>query len=570
MILKRLVLSNFRQFCGQQEINFANSAAGGQNVTVVYGENGRGKTGIFRAIMFCLFGDRRLSQDGTTSEHEIQMVNTYAIHDIGSDNPVNAFVELQFSHKGIEYSLRREMMGMQSDGRIYEEFLPARLTITDVVGNSKIINDPVDIDACVNAILDRRVKEYFLFDGEKIERLTKASLEQRKEIQTGIRNLLNVDALENAIAATKRLVKSFESELDDDADVVLLRIANKLHDNEEERDRSKERLAQIESEAEKATSEKQLLDAELERFGEIKHLVDRRGELSESLAKRQSDADYSLIDMKQVLGKAVGLLAKDPLRRVFEHIDQRKERGEIPPQIRVEVIDKILADGRCICGREVCEGFDCYDTILAWRDKTVSPKLQQSALDLWSDLKTLLADQDQTAQSSTAKVYRYANVKNDIQEIRQKLAEVSDQIGTSERLDAQKLERQRSYVEDQLVRMQAERQRLKEDLENLAQEYERLKAQRREKEAELARNNEISRRWSLARDTQEALERVYQEFTQDIKVRISKTASRVFQGLIDAEERKNLATIIVNDDYSLQMLDRWDKPYRGRGAMCVP
>ena len=67
MILHKMIIENFRQFRGKQQIDFFIPTLPDQNVTVVFGENGRGKTGLYRAIMFCLFGERRLSQDGDVS-----------------------------------------------------------------------------------------------------------------------------------------------------------------------------------------------------------------------------------------------------------------------------------------------------------------------------------------------------------------------------------------------------------------------------------------------------------------------------------------------------------------------
>jgi DNA sulfur modification protein DndD len=59
--------------------------------------------------------------------------------------------------------------------------------VTPVDGNTQPVQT-TEIDAVIDSILDRRVKDYFLFDGEKIERLTRASIEQRREISAGIRN----------------------------------------------------------------------------------------------------------------------------------------------------------------------------------------------------------------------------------------------------------------------------------------------------------------------------------------------------------------------------------------------
>ena len=54
MVIKRIILENFRQFVGRQEIVFESAEFPEKNVVVVYGQNGRGKTGLFRAVLFCL------------------------------------------------------------------------------------------------------------------------------------------------------------------------------------------------------------------------------------------------------------------------------------------------------------------------------------------------------------------------------------------------------------------------------------------------------------------------------------------------------------------------------------
>jgi len=72
MKLHKIELDNFRQFKGENTIKFADSSE--KNVTVIYGENGRGKTGLFRSLIFCLYGDRTLPQDEGGKEENSLMV----------------------------------------------------------------------------------------------------------------------------------------------------------------------------------------------------------------------------------------------------------------------------------------------------------------------------------------------------------------------------------------------------------------------------------------------------------------------------------------------------------------
>jgi DNA sulfur modification protein DndD len=138
LILHKLTLANFRQFKGVQTIEFAYPLHDNRNVTVIFGENGRGKTGIFRAIMFCLFGDRRLSQDGDVHDSELQLVNVSALEN-GDGKAIETYVELEFTHLKTTYVLKRGIVGMRSGDKILEEYSETRMVRTTPDGNSKLV-----------------------------------------------------------------------------------------------------------------------------------------------------------------------------------------------------------------------------------------------------------------------------------------------------------------------------------------------------------------------------------------------------------------------------------------------
>jgi len=65
----------------------------------------------------------------------------------------------------------------------------------------------------------------------------------------------------------------------------------------------------------------------------------------------------------------------------------------------------------------------------------------------------------------------------------------------------------------------------------------------------------------LARDTRDALADVYSEFTDEIKALIGQEATALFRDLLDTEGNETLRAVVVNEDYSLQVLDRWNRPF---------
>ena len=54
MIISKMIIENFRQFIGKQEITFSTDK--NKNVTVVMGDNGAGKSTLENAFVWGLYG----------------------------------------------------------------------------------------------------------------------------------------------------------------------------------------------------------------------------------------------------------------------------------------------------------------------------------------------------------------------------------------------------------------------------------------------------------------------------------------------------------------------------------
>lgn len=192
MILRKIKLENFRQFKGVQELSFEAELP---NITIIYGENGRGKTGMFRALMFGLFDDRRLPQDEGIESKQINLVNKQMLTEREGEEVI-ASVTVTLSANGFIYEVCRKVLGIMRNEQITEQPYGVSLSITDEHGNTKpAITDPVEVGEVIGKVFDPKIKDYFLFDGEKIERLTRADVAQRKTVSQGIKNLLNINDL---------------------------------------------------------------------------------------------------------------------------------------------------------------------------------------------------------------------------------------------------------------------------------------------------------------------------------------------------------------------------------------
>ncbi len=564
MILKTLTLRNFRQFRGTHQIEFAHPAATpGKNVTVIFGENGRGKTGIFRALMFALFGERRLSQDDEGPEEELSLVNRHVLRDSGSKGKgsVEAGVELAFEHRGLPYALSRSVAARMNNGKTIEQLSNLQLHTQTPEGNSITLTDQTEIRARINAVLDFRVREYFLFDGEKMEKLTRATVRQRREVSKGIRNLLNIDALEGAIAAIDRVEKKLNQEIQSKSTGEYARTLKEINEKKDQCSEIKGRLEEIDVEIEAAEREKDNVNEKLKKYTEIASLLKQREDLE---AKEQE----TVIRLKEIseeirlhCGRSGLALIRTTLGKVFSYIEHRRKGGHIPPPMRIDLIEKILDEGECICGTKIDVGSEEYSRILEWKSRSEDPGVSDAALELWHHLSTISGRLDDVIQSTEFLLLRYADANNKLQRIRTTLEEVSKQIGGDDRKDTRKFEDLRRKIEGKIVGLHAEKLQLETDLGALEKDLERLGEIRKQLEREEGVRDELTKRYDLAIETRDALKDVFGEFAEEIRTRLSEDATSALYKLLDKEGQAILKRVTVNDDYSLQVLDRWNDPF---------
>ena len=265
--------------------------------------------------------------------------------------------------------------------------------------------------------------------------------------------------------------------------------------------------------------------------------------------------------MHNLVCKASALIVSPAVITVFEHIERQKQKGEIPSEIRRDLIERILTDDKCICGRGVLKDPAAHSHIIDWQKRTSDVATQDAALNLWRYLSEVRNHFGDDADLVEKRLQQYGNIRSAIANINRGLENVRNQIGTSERQDATKLDEHRKKLQDGIITVEANARNAQTLLEQLKQEEERLRAMLREERLKVGRNDELSRRSILARDTQDALKDVHEQFTLEIKQLIGQSATELFRELLDKEGRENLRTIVVNNDYSLQVLDRYKKPF---------
>ena len=564
MILKRMTLNNFRQFWGCQFLEFT-SQDDGKNVTVIYGANGKGKTSLYRALMFCLYGIKKLSQDPQEGDRDINLVNKVALDEAAErgEDVVKAIVEIEFMHENRNYVLKREILGYKKEDEEYEQSGEVLLTETKEDGNTEIIKDYDHISTKINSILDERVREYFLFDGEKIEKLTRIAREQKKEIETGIKNLLQIDRLSIAIQGINKLLKNIEKKLRNKSTGEYQKKLIELKEKENEKEELERDIEKSCAEIAEAENQQKKLDRKLKEFEGIKDLLQKREETQRKLDMTQ-DSLKKLLDEMKNKNKYIGLLLiENEMEEVDKLIGIKIRNKEIPPQIREDLVNKILQDMKCaVCNRPIEKHSDSYNHVLEWKSKMVGEEIESELIETWRKIEGLKISTEHTVSEVKNDLLNHRNKIEDIEKYQQILKHISDEIG-DQKIDEKipELEKLREETVKKIAIQEKRVETASKGLRIVDDEIKNLKKIIEDLEQKETFKNVLSKRRQLISDAKDALEDVFNDFTDEIRGKIGEIATEIFHNLIDEEGKKTFKKIKVMEDYSLQLIDWRDKPF---------
>ena len=114
MYLEKIVMTDFMPYIGTQEVDFTVSE--NAPIILIEGENNRGKSSLFTAIRWCLYGRALDRSSKIVSQENLLNDNAY---ELGRED---FEVQLSFSNNGDKYLLTRSCtVKRDAKGKIFTE-----------------------------------------------------------------------------------------------------------------------------------------------------------------------------------------------------------------------------------------------------------------------------------------------------------------------------------------------------------------------------------------------------------------------------------------------------------------
>lgn len=175
MKISSLEIHNFSSYFGTHEINFETDTM--VEGYAIFGHEGRGKTSIMRAIVWCLYGDVQssvregdkflnrplidLSQLGEgRQEKTAPLISDQAVR----KNKFDMYVTLKFESGGRKYILKRETVAKPNPRSEKDISVNTHLS----VDNSAV--PPARIANVINSVIPERISRFFFIEMDAIER----------------------------------------------------------------------------------------------------------------------------------------------------------------------------------------------------------------------------------------------------------------------------------------------------------------------------------------------------------------------------------------------------------------
>lgn len=527
--LKSIRLKNWK--CYQnEEIEFNLDTQ--QQIWIVFGQNGFGKTSLLEAIQWCLYGGDELKSSA--------LLDSFNRIVLKKDPNLELSVQLKFERNGDIYDISRTAK------RAVRGTTASAQTNEAIVQKNGI--NQGDSRERIEELLPRSCKDFFFFDGVEIKRY--AQRLHTKETRDAIERILGIPELRNLREDAERALRLIEKKLKDAASVneSLTQVTSELEDVQEKIELKQEQFQRAKEEYQAAIEI--CKDAE-ERASQIEELRDKLKDMKNLESNKfRKQEDWS--EAKKLVETA---LEQAPIPLMLEFVRGVAEDMQSTTMITarrsgsVSQLREILESEACVCGRCIDESSRQYILQELQRLETLGASRTKDALqqdDLRDRLVTLSRFQTPNFDSL---LLRRDRLRDELDEIEQAAYRLKKETQGLNQEEAQEIWKKVGEAQ-QIVREKQEKiERFKRDIDGLLQQENEL---RREME-ELASCNEetanLARQVTLADGLHQAAKELIEWRITERKKTIEEQTSKIHRSVTNKPEE--YVGVEIREDYTL-------------------
>lgn len=332
MIIQKIELENYGPYFGKIALDL--SVTPQENVILFKGLNDTGKTSLYKALKFCMYGE------SSSLQYQKHVNRTRRTQSDGRTS-----VTLIFQHNNENYQITRSIEFKKTP---LDETLDIRRSDFTVIrnGTPESIQTIEDEHRFIEYILPEEASQFFLFDGEEIQGYTQnpphPNIKSAIEMLLGIKELLNaVDDLEKIKNIQEERVRNELSKVDEykEEKQILDDLAANLQTRNAE-------LVDLGNQIKLLSEQKSQYENKLRKYDEIKDTIENKLRAEKDLDKTEQDISNTLESLRNFNDNELSIWLMLPFLKKF--------KDRIPATVDLQVkklAEDILDKKTCICGR---------------------------------------------------------------------------------------------------------------------------------------------------------------------------------------------------------------------------
>ncbi|WP_288583529.1 AAA family ATPase [uncultured Treponema sp.] len=364
MEFKKLAIKNFLSYFETNEIDFA------ETTTIVIGQNNTGKSKLFDAMNFAIYGRVYDTQKESWTENEKEIaaliLNKHKINEALKANLQTvesgvSFIVDDVINPNILLLIERFYSYKLADGKY--EYSSKRISVSEIDKFDGRTNPFLGTDAQerIKLYFSNSIKDFFLFQGEAASKIMQ--LQRGGNFRRAVKEIARLELFEKAKDSAEKYADTINRSVQiklgkgkkakNEHERLLLEIDNLTEQKEEyqrQKDEAESNIAEYKVKLEEQEEELSTLKEFEEYFKDKETLEKNRKRIKREI--EEIDNEKSSIAEESVFYKV-----REKISSFKDFYSKLEKKGEVPPSIPQFEIKKALDCCRCtICNADLSEG----------------------------------------------------------------------------------------------------------------------------------------------------------------------------------------------------------------------
>lgn len=552
MLFERLEIENFASYYGVHSINLEITPE--KPVIIFIGGTGHGKTSIFDAINWSLYGGEYERDLIKRRQRKIEdYLNQKALREAFENNTSTEMsCTLYFEHDNVHYYISQSLC-IKPKRNTFGNLVPIqtdRITslykVTHRGDHVPLVYDTIFLDE----ILPSNVKDYFLFDGDRIYQLSNPGSSQ--QVRDAIYRVVDLELLQNAQEHISQIAAEYRKEAKKQSTGELSSIESDYNESHEKLARFKKTLSDYKQEDHAIRDQIDILEQKLSELPDTSKLQARRTEIERQLKQTEGQIEEKVSNIRKNLTSAALALAREPMMSLITDLDTKRKKGQIPRNISKSLLIDLISLKTCLCGTEFTEG----DQIFINLNKRLIEESKRSSGQEFIELFYQVKHTNENTNDSILRLKElnkeHNYLSNSYQELNIALKQVDNDLEKLPKEDIGIITNELRDRRNALVTITRNITLLTVRIEECDTNIRSLEKKRVELGKKQKEYIHLQRRETLAQSAASHLEDIYEKFAEESRKAIEELTRKEFKNFAETAEAYEVA---LDENYELLVLD---------------